>query len=86
MNYIICVIISLIVGLLFGIPIGGIIETHRMEKVIRQLKEFLNGKHDDCLKEDALIKTQQGYKFVKDIVVGDMVYTHKNGYMPVKKL
>ncbi len=53
---------------------------------IKQFSEFPWSKHDDCLKEDALIKTELGYKFIKDIRVGDMVYTHNNRYMPVKKV
>lgn len=36
-----------------------------------------------CVDEDTLIKTDLGYKKIKDIEVGDKVFTHRGRYKPV---
>jgi intein/homing endonuclease len=42
--------------------------------------------HDDCFKEDALVKTIEGYKPIKDIKIGDKVLTHKGRWRKVTSL
>jgi len=39
--------------------------------------------HDDCLKEDSIIMTNKGYKYIKDIEIGDLVLTHLGNYKKV---
>ena len=36
-----------------------------------------------CFTEDVKVKTIDGYKKIKDIVIGDLVLTHEGRYMPV---
>ena len=36
-----------------------------------------------CVDEHTLIKTKEGYKEIKDINIGDEVFTHKGNYKPV---
>jgi intein/homing endonuclease len=39
-----------------------------------------------CVKPDTEILTDNGYKKISDIKIGDMVWTHKNRFKPVSKL
>jgi intein/homing endonuclease len=48
-----------------------------------ELMIYPRGRHDDCFREDTLVKTLEGYKKIKDVQVGDLVYTHKHRYQPV---
>ncbi len=43
------------------------------------------GGTDDCMPGDTLIKTEFGYRPIKEIVVGDKVYTHKGRLREVQK-
>ena len=42
--------------------------------------------HDDCLLPNTLIKTINGYKKIKDIIVGDLVLTHLGNYKKVTNI
>lgn len=36
-----------------------------------------------CFSEDVMVHTSDGYKSIKDVQVGDLVFTHKGRYQPV---
>lgn len=57
-----------------------------MSELIGEAIMYPRSKHDDCIKEDALIKTIDGYKEVKDVKVGDEVLTHLGRYKKVQKV
>jgi intein/homing endonuclease len=67
----------------------------RSIRMISEMKTFIyrNGRpdhmvgfHDDCLKEDTLIKTIDGYKPIQEIKVGELVLTHKGRYKEVENI
>lgn len=39
-----------------------------------------------CVPAGSKIKTDKGYKNIEDVVIGDLVLTHKNRYRPVSRL
>jgi len=58
---------------------------------IKLFKTLIEISHDyyllgNCTPGDSLIRTESGYKFAKDIAIGDKVLTHKNRWRPVLKI
>lgn len=51
-----------------------------MDHLIQDFNRFtVIGDDDQCWQEDSLVKTEKGVKPIKDVQVGDKVYTMKNG-------
>ena len=72
-----------------GIKIRSVRTTEEMKTFIYNKMgrpDHMSGYHDDCLKENTLIKTSNGYTPIQNISVGDLVMTHKGRYKPVEAI